>query len=239
MTTSQNENLEPVSISDKDVADYLEKHPEFFDRYPELLAELKLRHATGNAISLIERQVDVLRGQKRDLDQKLNNLIQIARENDALNKRVQKMTLSLIEADNLQDIIATIQDSLRQDFEADSVVIRLFHMPLEELGNTDVAVVDPADTQLEIFKRFFESRKPICGRLGKEQGEYLFGDNAGDIASAALLPICSHECYGMLAIGSTDSKRFYSGMGTVFLTYLGDMIGRVIKPHLATAENAE
>lgn len=234
MSEQQTDKLEELVISDKEVAEYLGRNLDFFASHNELLASLKLKHHTGSVISLIERQVDVLRGKNHELEQKLNNLISIARENDTLNKRMQKMTLSLIEASNLNEIMTCIQESLRNDFEADSVVIRLFRQPDEDIESVKVIIVDRNDSRLDIFKRFFESRKPICGQMSKAQSDYLFGEESSRIASAVLLPICGNECYGMLAIGSTDCKRFYSGMGTLFLTYMGEMIGLILKSHLSS-----
>jgi uncharacterized protein YigA (DUF484 family) len=232
MSSRQSKNLQETGISDKEIAEYLQQHPEFFEKHAELLAELRIPHHSGRAISLIERQVQMLRNKNRELDKKLNNLIQIARENDSLNKRVQKMTLELLSATDLQGIFTTIQESLRDDFQADSVVIRLFQQPAEDTGSGDIAIVSRDDQELDIFNRFFESRKPLCGRLNKEQSAYLFGDNAEHIASAALLPMCHTDCFGMLAIGSRDSNRFHSGMGTLFLTYLGEVIGKTVQPYL-------
>ncbi len=233
MSKQQTDKLQESVTSAKEVAEYLKKNLDFFESRPELLANLKLKHHSGSVISLIERQVDVLREKNRELEQKLNNLISIARENDALNKRMQKMTLSLIEASDLNEIMTSIQESLRNDFEADSVVIRLFRQPDEDIESVKVTIVDRRDPRLDIFKRFFESRKPICGQLSKEQSDYLFAEESSQIASAVLLPICGNDCYGMLAIGSADSKRYYSGMGTLFLTYLGDIIGLILKSHLS------
>jgi uncharacterized protein YigA (DUF484 family) len=233
MSTSQKEDLQEPVVTDKEVAEYLAEHPDFFDKHPEILAELSLHHPSGRAISLIERQVDVLRQQKKDTEKKLNNLIQIARENDNLNKRVQKLTLELFSAMTADDVFTIVNESLHDDFDADKVNIILFRHPQSEAAHDNVAVVNRQDNSLDIFSKFFESRKPICGRLNKEQSQYLFANDEANIASAALVPLChSDDCLGMLAIGSQNSGRFHSGMGTLFLNYLGDMIGRTLHPLL-------
>jgi uncharacterized protein YigA (DUF484 family) len=235
MSTRQTENLTEAVVTDKEVADFLLKHREFFDEHPEILAELNLQHPTGKAISLIERQVDVLRQQKKEVEKKLNNLIQIARENDNLNKRIQKLTLELLSATSADDIFTIVDESLHNDFDADRVHLILFRTPQAETGSNNVSVVKRQDDGLEIFNKFFEAGKPICGRLNKEQSAYLFGDEEERIASAALVPLChADDCVGMLAIGSFNTGRFHSGMGTLFLSYLGDMIGRTLHPVLDT-----
>jgi uncharacterized protein YigA (DUF484 family) len=235
MSKQQTNELAETAITEADVAAYLQTHAEFFDTHPELLAELKLRHRSGNAISLIERQVEVLRQQKRELDDKLRNLIQIARENDSLNKRLQKMTLSLMETNSFNEVIAIVQDALHHDFSADKVVIRLFRKPLEEIAYGNVGHIERHDSELTPFDRFLDSRKPVCGQLNKEQSSYLFGDDAGNIRSAALVALCDSGCFGMLAIGSEDPKRFHAAMGTLFLTYMGELIGHSMSQYLEGA----
>lgn len=236
MTSRQTDNLSEPGLSEQEIIDYLRTHPEFFENHAELLAELKLRHPAGHAISLMERQVMLLREQKDEAQQKLNNLIEIARENDSLNKRMQRITLALMEASSLDDVLSTLRATLREDFKADSVIINLFLTPGGAPDFDNVDFVDRDDEALEIFKKFFESRKPICGRLNKAQSEYLFGETASEIGSAALLPICDNHCFGMLAIGSRDPKRFHPAMGTLFLTYMGEAVGRALRPYLAELE---
>ena len=86
------------------------------------------------------------------------------------------------------------------------------------------------------FEKIIAGRKPICGRLKPGQLESLFNDDAGNIGSAALIPLVENDssstCYGMLAIGSHDPHRFRSDMGTLFLKHLGDVLARVLRLHL-------
>jgi len=154
-------------------------------------------HGVDRVVRDLERQVAVLREQKQELDQKLNNLIQIARENDHLHKRMQRITLALVEAHTPDAIFRNLQESLRDDFSAETVIINLFVEPENRDDFTGVTFVDRGNSELDVFRKFFDSRKPICGRLNKGQSQYLFGEQAEQIASAALLPICADECFGI------------------------------------------
>lgn len=232
MTSSQNTHIRNTPVTEQDVADFLKDHPDFFEKHEALLKELELQHDAGNAISLIERQVLTLRDENRNLTRKLSNLISIARENDKLNTRMQNLTLALIEATSQDEIFYTLQDMLRSEFNADSVSIRLFINILEPIEADNVFFIDKEDERLALFKRFFEKGKPICGPLDKPQGDFLFGEANDNIASASLVPICDGECFGLLAIGSHDEKRFHNGMGTLFLSYMGELVGRILKHHL-------
>ena len=89
------------ALADESVVDYLLGHPDFFEAHAELLSKLKVPHPTGTAVSLIERQVEVLRGQNRQLERKLVDLIEVARANDTLIERIHRLALALLEGANL------------------------------------------------------------------------------------------------------------------------------------------
>lgn len=232
MSSRQTNNLQQPAVTEESVAEYLRLHPDFFDNHIDLVAELRLRHPALGAVSLIERQVSVLREQKRELEKKLNNLIQIARENDSLSKRMQKLTLLLMEKSNVSELFSELHDRLVDDFQADSVVIRLLQGIDSPADDERVAVLRSEDEAFEAFRKFFSSRRPICGRLNKAQSRYLFADESEVVRSAALIPICDKQCFGLLAIGSKDPKRFHPAMGTVFLTHMGEVIGRALRPYM-------
>jgi len=233
MSSHQEQDLNIDGIAEKDVVDYLQKHPRFFESNLDILSELRLPHPSGTAISLIERQVDVLRDNNFKLEQKLNNLIQIARDNDRLNGRIQKMALALMETNALDDVFYAVQVILRSEFNADTTTLRCFSAPKESTTLDDSSFL-VRDSKLEKrFEKFFDKNKPICGPLDASQAQFLFGDNAESIISAALVPITGQQnVLGMLAIGSFDINRFHPAMGTVFLTYIGEMIGRTLEPYL-------
>lgn len=231
MSSHQEQGLNVDGVSEKDVAEYLQKHPNFFESRIDLLAELRLPHKTGQAVSLIERQVNVLRDQNQKLEQKLNNLIHIARDNDRLNSRTQKLALILLEAGSLDEIYYGLQEALLNDFEADCITLRLFAETDDKRG-LDEIFISRHDSTMQMFEKFFATNKPICGPLAAQQAQYLFPERVERIASAALVPICDSECFGLLAIGSEDPRRFHPAMGTVFLSYIGEMLGRSLRHYL-------
>ena len=233
MSSHQEQDLNIDGIAEKDVVEFLQKHPRFFENNLDILSELRLPHPSGTAISLIERQVDVLRDNNLKLEQKLNNLIQIARDNDRLNSRIQKMALALMETSELDEIFYAVQVILRSEFNADTTTLRCFAMP-KAATSLDKDCFVERDAALEKqFGKLFDKNRPVCGALDTSQAEYLFADNAESIISAALVPVTGQqEILGMLAIGSYDINRFHPAMGTVFLTYIGEMIGRTLEPYL-------
>tara|TARA_Y100001935_G_C17307228_1_gene513128 strand:+ start:3359 stop:4045 length:687 start_codon:yes stop_codon:yes gene_type:complete len=219
--TLQNKDIdEKTDDLEQKIADYLIAHPNFFERHPKALSFIDIPHPTGNAVSLIERQVRALRQHNQELKEKLDDLIDVARENESLTDRLHHLTLSLIEARNFDEALNTLQDELRNLFKADAVEIKLFSR--EELD------AHPSDISPALFKEFIDNQVPNCGELSKKQLEYLFGYQAKDTYSVALIPVQSPPLIGILAIGSGDKDRFNSDKSVDFLKRLADIVSATL-----------
>lgn len=237
MNTSQGLADEPGL--EKRVVEYLRAHPDFFEHYAQLLAELTVPHASGEAVSLIERQVSVLRDQNRQLRRELMDLVQIARDNDRLNDRVRRLTLGLMEAKDVNRILQVVHSSLSSDFDADAVAVCLFTPVMGATSDRDhgveLQVTGPEEESLAAFKSVIADGKPVCGRLRPAQVHTLFPDKASEVSSLAVIPLLHGEaasCLGLLAIGSFEAERFHPAMGTMFLAHMGAIVGQALKPHL-------
>jgi uncharacterized protein len=218
----------PVSKSSllqaEQVVDYLWENLDFFQNHPRLLADLLLPHETHGAVSLVERQVAVLREQNSNYKRNLQELIEIARENDHLNQLIHELTLGLLESQNTQLIVETVQHSLHCDFDIDVVVIRLFESAAE-LENSELQTDEELRT---LISEILLDEKPLCGKLDDESCLAIFGEQANGIESTALVPL-SHM--GILAMGSFDASRFRANMGSVFLSQLGELISKALDRH--------
>ncbi|KPK40576.1 MAG: hypothetical protein AMJ69_01945 [Gammaproteobacteria bacterium SG8_47] len=235
MTSQRKTTTELGQDIEKLVTKYLRDHPAFFERHPYLLGEMSLPHESGTAVSLVERQVAVLRDQRDDYKRKLQQLTDAARANERLIERINAIVLALIDAADLDDVVEVVQERLKQDFDADAVVLRLFHTGSGSTRHGELA--DWSEPALGAFEKVAASRRPICGRLKPGQLESLFGDQAGTISSAALVPLFASAdtktCHGLLAIGSHEVTRFHPEMGTLFLDHLGKAVARILKRHLS------
>lgn len=212
---------------ENDVAAFLLRNPDFFLRRPELLHELRIPHECGAAISLLEYQAQVLRERNRLLQSRLDELLAVARDNDRLADRLHRLTLELMDADSLEAVIDCLTSALRNNFQMDAVVVRLFGE-----GDPQFDWIRPDDPNLGVFANLLRDPRPICGRLTRDQLQFLFGDSAGAIGSTALVPLQDGRTLGMLAIGSFQADRFHPGQGTVFLRQLGATAGRALRRYL-------
>ncbi len=219
-------------IDERAVADYLRHHADFFERHPELLAELRLPHDAGSAVSLVERQVQVLREQRQQLKNKLGTLIHNAQYNEELARRLHELTLSLLETVDLRDLFDVLSTRLLDRFHADAVAIRLFLAPQPGFEGREFLGRD--ELHQRRFERVFRAAEPLRGRLSPELLEELFDTEAVDIASAALIPLGENDNpLGVLALGSYDPERFHQQAGAMFLRSLGEIFTGVIRLHLS------
>lgn len=216
MTLTNDEINDGGDSREEQIAEYLVSHPDFFTRHPEALAAVDIPHPTGDAVSLIERQVRTLREQSSSYRGQLEHLVQVARENDSLARRLHRLTLALIETHSFDEVINTLQDELRDQFKADAVEMKLF-----EADQIEAHAHEPGPA---LFGDFIRRARPNCGTLDKAQLEYLFGSQAGETGSAALIPLAAPPLAGVLAIGSQDPNRFHEGKSVDFLQRLAEVV---------------
>ncbi len=207
---------------------YLGLNPDFFERHLPLLARMRLPHMrTGSTVSLVERQVEVLREQKSDADRRLAEFVAVARANDALAERIHRFTRRMMRAPSPVAALTALEASLREDFDAFHSVL-LLAAPIDALarGNYEPFLRNVAhdDANYRTFDALLTTGKPRCGQVRDSQRDYLFGPEAASIGSVALVPLGDNGSLGLLALGSAERERFHPGMSTEFLKRMGEMI---------------
>ncbi len=211
------------------VAEYLLAHPNFFSTYPDVLRDIEITHAAGDAVSLLERQVSTLRSDNVGLKARFEELVSLAKSNEDLIKRIHRLALVLIETAGPEAIFETLTERLVREFEAEGVRTLIFADP-SFVGSTAVPEFVGSDApEREIFAGLLKTRTPKCGALTASQTQCLYG-NMDRVGSAALLPLSGKGWDGMLVISSDDEARFHEKMGTEFLAYLGDVVSLVVDP---------
>lgn len=232
MTTRPMRGVEIAEVDEAAVASYLSATPEFFDRHAQLLAKIRLPDSRGGAttVSLLERQVEVLRERSRQLERKLKEFVDVARENDTLGARVFAMARRLIAAGDRTAVVNAVEASLREDFDAGESVLVLTQptVPAGLAESRFLRVVAPDAPDLRSFDTLFSSGKPRCGQLRDSQRDFLFGKGSVGIGSVALVPLGPKGSLGLLACGSNDARRFNPTMSTDFLQRIGELIAAAL-----------
>lgn len=228
---------DPITAGEVDeaaVADYLRQHPDFLARHPGVLADLRVPHMTGpGAVSLIERQVHVLREQNQRLERRLADLLQTARENERVGTRLLGLGRGLLEADSLDAVLALVRDALLNEFSADVVSIQLIDTPeREHAGASPGRFLSPDAVELAHFTTCLRDGQPVCGGLGQDQMEALFRADAAELGSAAVVPLVAGRPVGIVGLASREPSHFHPDMGTLFLSQLGELVTTGVTRHL-------
>lgn len=209
------------STSADQVARYLRDHPDFFEQHLDLLGAITLPHPHGGrAISLQERQLEVLRERHRVLELKLAELIRIGEENDAIGGRLQKWTRQLLLASDPAQLPDIVLDGLGTIFSVPHVAMRLWGLRDAWVG-LECAQPVPVD----VITLANSMSQPFCGPNSDFQAATWLPEGGRETRSIALLPLrkgVDPKAFGLLVLGSADPDRFRSGMGTAYLERIAE-----------------
>lgn len=218
------EVLEQPALSADQVAEYLAQHPDFFTEHTWLLEKLYVPHQRGTTVSLVERQTSLLRERNQQLHGHMAELIDAAKYNDVQFDKTKRMVLALLEAATLDDVAVAIEESLCRDFYGDETELLLFSE--KALKSNGIRTLARAEDSL--VQPLIETNLPSCGQLSEAMNRFLFQDRSVKVQSAAVVPLVKGETLGLLAIGSHDANYFQSSQGTLFLSYVGEVLSRVL-----------
>ena len=228
MSTQTARGLPAGQTDEERIERYLALNPDFFERHQPLLARMRLPHMrTGSTVSLVERQVEVLRDQKSDADRRLAEFIAVARANDQLAERIHRFTRRMLRASGAAAALTAVEASLREDFDAFNCVL-LLTSQIDSLRNVELEPflrkLPHDDANMRTFDALLATGKPRCGQVRDSQRDFLFGPEAASIGSVALVPLGDGGSLGLLALGSAERERFHPGMSTEFLKRMGELI---------------
>lgn len=215
-------------LTEEQVARYLKENPDFFHNWENLLTQLKLPHQSGSAVSLVERQVSILRDRNMDLRHRLSKLLDVAKENDRLFEKTRRLTLALTEAGSLKTIAKVLNKHLLEDFDIDAVALFLYDGDSPTPG---VRIETPESLRGKL-SGLLHGDNIMCGPIRKEEALYLFPHQDKKITSAALIPLTFKGELGLLALGSVEASHFKSNMGTLFVSHISEVLSRVLRPFL-------
>jgi len=198
-----------------DVEAFLTAHPDFLQDRPALLAALNLPHGGQGAVSLVERQVAILRERNITSRQKLAELSDIGKENDRLLNATRDTILALLSAETKTDIAVIWEQQVLSTFGA-------------ELGSLVWFDPDNQDNLAQsVAQKLLARGDTISGVLRPEEMEALFPSVTceGSVALSSIRR--QEEVVGVIAVGATNTQRYQPEDGTLFLDYLAEVIGQL------------
>ncbi|MBF8778500.1 DUF484 family protein [Pseudomonas fulva] len=206
------------------VVAYLRANPTFFAEHDELLGELHVPHQRGDSVSLVERQLKLLRERNIEMRHRLSQLMDVARDNDRLFDKTRRLILDLLDAASLEELVMAVEDSLRQEFQVPFVSLILFSENAASVGRW----VSSSEAQ-QAIGGLLGGDRPVSGNLRDHELAFLFGEQQRtQVGSSAVATLQHQGLHGVLAIGSHDPQHYKSTVGTLFLSHIAEVLGRVL-----------
>ena len=206
-------------ITEADIANYLANTPGFFERHAELLSAIQLTSPHGQrAVSLQERQMEMLRERIKGLEMRIVEMIRHGQENLAIADRLHRTTRRLLVTADPAQLPVRIVESLKHEFMIPQAALRLWNIgPVYD----DLAFAQEVSDDAKSFSASLTM--PYCGvNAGFEAARWL--DDASTVTSMAMLPLRQGDsCFGLLVLGSPDPTRYSADMGTDFLMRMADV----------------
>jgi len=228
MTSEREQQL----ATDLQLISLLRENPDILNRHPELLPVLEVAHQSGGAVSLIERQVEILRQQSQTQEKRLRELMDVARDNERLAQTCHRLAVDLLATHDVDDVISVVLDTFKTELSADFAVVKLFSEDADLIEQSAGLFVDANDEALNAFKTMLQHKNTVCGKSTDEQKTYLFDDQAEKIKSVAIIPLVAGANLGLIGLGADNTQRFKSNMGTDFLSQVGELISASLAGHL-------
>jgi uncharacterized protein YigA (DUF484 family) len=211
-------------ITEDDIAHYLCNTPDFFERHAELLAAVQLTHPhSKRAVSLQERQAEMLREKIKGLEQRIMEMVRHGNDNVLLSDKILRWARSLLLTTDVLALPEQIVLELTIQFAVPQVGLRVWDVAPEHAA---MSIAQEVSDDAKVFAASL--MEPFCGlNTGFEASGWL--EDPDSVASLALIPLRSGgmgtttSAFGMLVLASSDATRFSSGMGTEFLARIGEL----------------
>jgi uncharacterized protein len=223
-----------IELNAEAVAHFLTANPDFFESHPDILLNLNVSHPHGGrTVSIPERQLIATREKSKIIESKLGELILFGEENDKLSEKVHALTLKLIDCGSLEQSVDVLYLDLLDRFQVPHVALRLWGVAPLETPLAEVSSPEFQHVPVELQQFVEAMTQPYCGNHPVYETHLWFGEHAPHLKSYALVALRTDRCFGLLLMASESAERFYSDMGTMFLTRIGDVFAHAIGRHVA------
>ncbi|MBN9367100.1 MAG: hypothetical protein ABT02_05580 [Comamonadaceae bacterium SCN 68-20] len=211
-------------LSEADIAEYLINTPEFFQRHAEVLGSITIASPHGaRAVSLHERQTELLREKIKGLELRVMDMVRHGNENAAIAQKIHEWACTLARAIDPADLPQVAADGIQARFDVPQAALRVWGVAPQHQGAAFASGVS------EDTRAFATSlTMPFCGpNLGFEATAWLPQPEV--VQSMALLPLregtidSTTPAFGLLVLGSPDPQRFDATMGTEFLSRMAEL----------------
>jgi len=211
-------------ITEDDIANYLANTPDFFLRHAELLAAVQFTSPHSHrAVSLQERQAEMLREKIKVLEMRVMEMIRNGNDNVLLSDKILRWARTLFLTTDMAAMPTQMVQEIKAQFSVPQVGVRVWGVAPAYAG---LPFAQGVSEDAQVFASSL--MEPFCGlNTGFESVGWL--EDPASVTSLALIPLRNNTvgvnapAFGMLVLASGDAQRFTSGMATDFLARIGDL----------------
>ena len=217
------------------VREYLQQHRDFLEKNPDILELLEIPHHSGKAISLVERQVGVMRDRNRQMADKVEQMVTAASDNAILFEKTNRLVLSLLAAQDLSELVDALYQSLREDFSTEFYSLVIVDETIDQTGVDNPTAVNrvAGDRANAEIGALLAAKQTVSGVISDSEIAFLFGDQGSAVRSVVAVPLKGDQPWGILVLGSSDDKFYSRSTGTLFIDYIGQLLEILLPNHLS------
>ncbi len=218
-------------LTEKEVADYLKANPGFFENRDSLVMKLKIPHKNKGAISLVEKQLEVMRDRQRKTRKQLTEFVASAEANKEIFDKSRRLVLNLVAANRGKDFFDALEKGLKKDFGCKAYSLVVFGKRPRQVNHFTTRVT--ADSARNYVGALMRAKEPTLGVLRPEEQDFLFRHQSEKVKSAAVLSVKErNRQLALLAIGHSDPHYFSPQMDTLFIGFIADVLAKLLPRHL-------
>ena len=214
-------------LSSKEIAEYLILNPDFFKENPEVLSSIEIVHESGAAVSLIQKQVELLRSNYNATTDELMKLLGIAKTNENIFSLTKKLIIELVDASNTNELVNILENSFESDFGAKTSRLLFFTDSPKNLPKDRIRSPSEAKKKLETLLKPDEI---YCGEIDKDLANFIFNKKS-KINEIALVPLNCNSVKGLIALGSDEPGKYNKNKDTLFLDFIAEVVSKLVDNH--------
>ena len=227
MSQADSKVNKPSVLSSEDILIYLNEHPEFLQQHPEILENQALDHECGDASSLLERQVKVLRQRVQEYANKLDGLVATAQRNDSQFEKTKDLVSTLGGCQNLSQVTAALKAAFIDAFQAD--IVKLIILQDSEEQAPDLITLSAASEEAKALTSITEKTDAFCTPVKNSPLAGMLADTAKPMHSCAVLPIhYQQQALGLIIIASAAEDHYNKELDTLFLNHVATVSSEVV-----------
>ena len=196
-------------LNPKDVELFLLDNLDFFESRESLVAEMKFKHSSSSASSILERQIIKLREEHKNLMNLISSFVETASINEGLFNKSKNLTLKILESSSKKEVVKVVENTFKKDFKVDKPLLKFYKN-------------EKIDALEKVTNLSFHKGAIHCGSFSSEKMSELFKDKKVESMVVSVIVIDSE--IGLLMLGSYDRTKYLGDEDTTFIEYIRDVL---------------